>query len=198
MKKQERRFKMNKEKLLEFKNKKKAKNPKFLRQDSYKKKRLSKVWRKSRGWDSKQRKRMQRQAIVEPGYGSPKSLRGVHKSGLLIVKVVSLSDVKKINPKTQGAVVSGKIGLKRKLTIIEELLKHKITIFNIKNAEAYLKSKKEDISKKKEKKEERSKEEEKKETQKKEEKESIEEKVSDEEKKKLEKQEIDKLLTKKF
>ncbi|MEM2138673.1 MAG: eL32 family ribosomal protein, partial [Candidatus Woesearchaeota archaeon] len=115
---------MNK-KLLDFKNKKKAKNPKFTRQDAYKKKRITLAWRKPRGWDSKQRKRMQRQAIVEPGYGSPKELRGVHKSGFNIVKVSNLKDIEKINPK-EDAVLIANIGLKKKFIILEELIKKNI------------------------------------------------------------------------
>jgi large subunit ribosomal protein L32e len=188
---------MNKEKLLKFKNNKKAKNPRFIRQDNYKKKKLIQAWRKPRGWDSKQRKRMQGQAIVQPGYGSPKSLKGVHKSGLIIVAVKTLEEIKKINPKEQGIIIAGKLGLKRKLLLIKEAIKANIKLINIKNPEAYVKAKEEMLEKNKQKKEEKESKVKEKET-KKEEKESIEDKLSDEEKKKLEKKEIDRLLTKKF
>jgi large subunit ribosomal protein L32e len=184
------------QKLLNFKNKKKAKNPKFMRQDAYKKKRIAKVWRKSRGWDSKQRKRMQRQAIVEPGYGSPAILRGIHKSGLEIVNVTTLKDMTSLNPKTQGIVVSGKIGFKNRQQIIKEALKSGLKILNISKPEEYLKKKEDLRTKAKEAKQEKAGK--KKESAKKEEKVSIEDKVSDEDKKKLEKKEIDRLLTKKF
>ncbi len=188
---------MTDQKLLDFKKRKKAKNPKFLRQDSYKKKRLSKVWRKPRGWDSKQRKRMQRQAIVEPGYGSPRVLRGIHKSGLSIVVVKNIKDIKNINPKENGAIISGKMGLKKKLILIEELIKNKVTILNIKNPEEYMQEKKKLRETRKGKQEgKKEKIEQKKQSEKKDE--SIEDKLSEEEKKKLEKKEIDKLLTKKF
>ncbi|MEM3373843.1 MAG: eL32 family ribosomal protein [Candidatus Woesearchaeota archaeon] len=182
-------------KLLDFKNKKKSKNPKFIRQDAYKKKRITLGWRKPRGWDSKQRKRMQRQAIVEPGYGSPKELRGVHKSGLKIVYVSNLEDIKKINPKEEGVILS-KVGLKKKLMLIEELIKNNITILNIKEPQKYLELKKKQLEDKKKKSEEKK--EKTKETKPESKKESIEEKLSDEERKKLEKEEIDRLLTKKF
>jgi large subunit ribosomal protein L32e len=184
------------QKLLDFKNKKKAKNPKFIRQDAYKKKRIAKVWRKSRGWDSKQRKRMQRQAIVEPGYGSPAELRGIHKSGLEIVNVISLKEIATLNPKTQGIIISGKIGFKNRQQIIKEAVKLGLTILNISKPEEYIKRKDEIRAKAKVVKEEKAGK--KKETVKKEDKSSIEDKVSDEDKKKLEKKEIDRLLTKKF
>lgn len=180
-------------KLLEFKNKKKAKNPKFVRQDYYKKKRLNPKWRKPRGWDSKQRKRMQRQVIVEPGYGSPKILKGFHKSGLRIVMVLNIEDLKKINPKEEGVVI-GKIGLRKKLILIQELIKNNIKILNIKDPEKYIEKKIKDLELKKK----ISKEKKEKETIVKERKETIEEKISEEEKKKIEKEEIDRLLTKKF
>lgn len=184
-------------KLLDFKNQKNAKNPKFVRQDNYKKSRLPSSWRKPRGWDSKLRKRMQGQAVVDPGYGSPKELRGVHKSGLVPVVVKNLEELKKQSPKENIIIVSGRIGMKKRLLLLEAISAQKFKVLNIKNPDAYIKEKQDAMSKKKEtkvvKKEEKAKEE-----VKKEEKESIEDKLSDEEKKKLEKKEIDRLLTKKF
>jgi large subunit ribosomal protein L32e len=184
------------QKLLDFKNKKKAKNPKFMRQDAYKKKKITKGWRKPRGWDSKQRKRMQRQAIVEPGYGSPATLRGIHKSGLEVVKVTTMKDLTGLNPKTQGIIISGKIGFKNRQKILSEATKAGIRILNIAKPEEYIKRKETLMAKAKKVKEEKAGK--KKETVKKEDKASIEDKVSDEDKKKLEKKEIDRLLTKKF
>jgi len=183
------------QKLVDFKNKKKAKNPRFVRQDTHKKKRITVGWRKPRGWDSKQRKRMQREAIVEPGYGSPKELRGVHKSGLEIVTVISLDVLKSVNKKTQGIIVSGKIGMRRKVAIITEAMKQEIKILNIPKPAEYLKRKEEVKEQAKKAKDVTGK---KKESKEKKDKESIEDKLSEDEKKKLEKKEIDRLLTKKF
>lgn len=194
LKKQGRRFKMKNKDLLGFKKNKKAKNPKFLRQDSYKKKRLSKSWRKPRGWDSKQRKRMQRQAIVEPGYGTPKSLKGADKNGLAIVMVSSVQEANKIK-KEEIAVVSRKLGAKKKIEVIKVLMAKKASVLNIKDPASYIKKQEELIAKKKQEGEKKQKEE--KETPQKK-KDSIEDKLSDEDKKKLEKKEIDKLLTKKI
>jgi large subunit ribosomal protein L32e len=175
---------------------KKAKNPKFMRQDSYKKKRITLSWRKPRGWDSKQRRRMQRQAIVEPGYGSPAVLRGVHRSGLEIAKISQLKALQAVNPKTHGIVLSGKIGFKTRLVLITEAKKLGIRILNIPKPDEYTKKKEEKRVNARKHKEEKAKKH--KEEVKKVDKESIEDKLSDEEKKKLEKKEIDRLLTKKF
>jgi large subunit ribosomal protein L32e len=173
---------------------KRKKNPKFLRQDSYKKKRLGKSWRKPRGWDSKLRKRMQRQVIVQPGYGSPASIKGFHISGLEIIHVKTIDDVKRMNPKVHGAIISGKLGTRKRLEIMTELVKSKITILNINKPEEYIKSKQDMIEARKKEKQVRKEEPKKEEPKKK----SIEDALSEEEKKKLEKKEIDKLLTKKF
>jgi large subunit ribosomal protein L32e len=194
---------MDKDKLNAFKQKKKAVEPKFLRQDHYKKKRLGKVWRKPRGWDSKQRKRMQNQVIVQPGYGTPDELRGHDKFGKKIVIVTSLKDVKTLNHKEHSAIVSGKLGIRKKLEVLSELIKNKISIINIKKPEEYISNKKKQAEEKKHKKEEKKtdkKEDQKtqaKQVKESKDKDSIEDKLSDEEKKKLEKKEIDKLLIKK-
>lgn len=188
---------MDNKKLLDFKTKKKAGNPKFRRQDDYKKKRLkASSWRKPRGWDSKLRKRMQAQPVVDAGYGSPKELRGMHKSGLWIIVIKTVEDLKSLDPKKHGIVVSGKLGDKKKLVLLKEAAKAKFRVLNIKDPESYVKAKESLIAKKKETKE--VKEDKAKKEAKPSDSESIEDKLSEEDKKKLEKKEIDRLLTKKF
>jgi len=186
---------MTKENLLESKQKKKKRNPRFIRQDIHKKKRLAKLWRKPRGCDSKKRLMKNNRLIVKPGYGTPAKLREKDRDGKEIVNVNSLSQVKKIDPKKQVVIVSGKIGLKRRLRLVEELVKMKIIIHNITNPEEFIKKKKADLLKKK--KQKKKTEKEKKSVKSKKKKESVEDKLTDEEKKKIEKKEIDKLLTKK-
>ncbi len=183
--------------LVDTKKEKRKKNPNFIRQDANKKKRLSKKWRKPRGEHSKQRNRIRNQPLVGPGYGTPKELRGKHFSGLDIIYLASIVQVEQINPKTQGVIVSGKIGLRKRIPILKELVKKKITILNIPNPEEFINIKEEELKKTKK---QTKKTDEKKKTEKKEklkEEKSIEDKLSDEEKKKIEKKEIDKLLTKK-
>jgi large subunit ribosomal protein L32e len=188
---------MTKEKLLERKQKKKKRNPRFIRQDIHKKKRLSKLWRKPRGCDSKKRLMKNNRLIVKPGYGTPAELREKDRDGKDIVNINSLSQVKKIDPKKQVVIVSGKIGLKRRLQLLEELVKLKIRVHNISDPEEYIKKKKAEFLEKKKQKKKVEQEKEKKPVKSKKKKESVEDKLSEEEKKKIEKKEIDKLLTKK-
>ncbi len=190
--------------LLKFKKEKKSNNPNFIRQDHHKKKRLAKIWRKPRGCDSKKRLMKNNRIQVKPGYGTPSELRGLDEAGKEIVRIKRIEDLNEIDPKKQVVIISKRLGLKSKTKIIEEIVKKKITVHNLKDPEAYLKEQKEKkkAKKKTKKKAEEKKEEkpakvkEQKETKK--DKESIEDKLSEEEKKKLEKKEIDKLLTKKF
>ena len=143
----------------------------FTRQDSHKKKRLNKKWRKPRGRQSKMRLRRDGRKVVTPGYGSPKEEKGKHHKGLEIVRVQKMEDIDKIDPKKQGAIVSGRLGLRRKLPLLEALMEKKITVLNIPDPKAYVTSKKEALkSRKEDKKEEKEEKEETKE--KKEEKES--------------------------
>ena len=187
---------MSKEKLLKHKQKTKSSKPKFIRQDIHKKKRLAKVWRKPRGCDSKKRLRMQNRVIVSPGYGSPVEVRGLTINGFEIIHVSSITDVSKLNPDKHVVIISGKLGFKKKKHIIQVLIKNKIEILNIKNPQDYVK-KREDLMKvKKDKKSEKDKKESEKKKEVKEDKKSIEDTVTEEDKKKVEKQEIDKLLTK--
>ncbi|NTV22941.1 MAG: hypothetical protein HGA85_01010 [Nanoarchaeota archaeon] len=186
------------DKLLKVKAEKKAKNPTFKRQDSYKKKRLPESWRRPRGWDSKLRKRMQRQIIVEPGYGTPAALRGMDKQGRMICVVSTMKDIDAMAPKTHSAIISGRVGFKKASLLIQELLKKKIQILNFKSPEEYLKSRQKKQEEAKQERDELAKKKEaKKPAKQKEEKVSIDDKLTDEEKKKLEKKEIDKLLTRK-
>jgi len=176
--------------LLKYKKEKKQKNPKFVRQDHHKKKRLDKIWRKPRGGDSKKRLRKQNRVIVAPGYGTPRELRDKDPSGQTIIRVDSLKDLDKVNAK-HTVIVSSKLGFKKKVQILKELMKNKVKILNFPNPEDYIKNKQKQLQSRKKVKV-------KKEEKPEQEKKSIEDKLSEEDKKKIEKQEIDRLLTKKF
>lgn len=187
---------MKTEELLKFKKDKKSSNPKFIRQDIHKKKRLDKIWRKPRGCDSKKRLMKNNRVVVKPGYGTPKELRDLDKLGKKIVNIKLLNSIKELEASKHSVIVSGKIGMKNRLLIIDELLKNNIDILNIVNPKKYIEDIRKNIDKKKKKKAEKIKKE--KIVKEKKEKDSIEDKLTDDEKKKLEKQEIDRLLTKKF
>jgi large subunit ribosomal protein L32e len=197
--------------LLEKRKATKRKKPSFMRKDIYKKARIGKSWRKPRGLDNKQRlcKRGHAKKISN-GYRAPKDVRGLHKSGLMPVIVSNISQLNSLT-KEQGAILSAKIGDRKRQMLIIEAKKKDITLLNLdadetlENIQKELKQRQElrkksleaDVEKKKSVEDKLKKAEPAKETEKEAEKETKnEEELSDEDKKKLEKEEKDKLLTK--
>lgn len=188
--------------LLEKRKATKKKMPDFIMQDAHKLSRLKKKWRRPRGSDSKMRQGFKSYCkSVEPGYGSPKEVKGMDRSGLYPVRVESIKILEKINKEKQGIIIKSCVGKKKKVDIINKAKELNIKILNIKDSEKYLsdievemKSRKDERTKKKKLKEDKKVKEEKKE--KKEEKLS-DKIISEEEKAKEEKKEKDKILTKK-
>lgn len=195
---------MNLKELLELRADKKKKKPVFARQDSHKIKRIGKSWRKPRGVDSKIGKQFKGyRRKIKTGWGSPTAVRGMHKSGLIIINVSSIEELLELDTKKEGAVIASTVGMKKRMQIVEEAMKKNITILNIKDSKKYLEESKAKLEANKKKKTEKEKalkdkkEKEKKTDKKKKAKDSIDTKVeSDEDKKKREKAEKDKILTK--
>lgn len=182
--------------LLELRNKLKKKKPNFVRQDSHKVKRMKKGWRKPRGKDSKIRQNFRGyRRGVKSGWGSPKQVKGLHKSGLKMRLVCSDKELSSVDPKSEGIIIASNIGLKKRIKVVEDAIKKNIRILNLKDAQSFL-----DETKKKmkvEKEEKVKKEKEKKKKVEKPKKKTIEDKVETEkEKKEREKKEKDKLLIK--
>ena len=175
------------------------KKPKFVRQDIHKKSKLSKKWRKPKGWHAKMRLGFRGKIkAISTGYGVPKKVRNLTKEGLRTILINSKQELVKIKNKEEAIIISSKVGNKKRIDIIQEAQKNEIKIVNIKDIDAFLKKIEEMTKLKKElrkRKQETKKEKEKKET-KKEKKEDLAAKVSDEEKKEQEKKEKDKLLIK--
>ena len=174
---------------------------KFTRQDAHKKVRLGNKWRKPKGLHSKMRlSKKGYNKSVSIGYGSPKSTRGLDKSGLKLIIIKSLKEIENINAKEECIAVAKTIGLRKKVEILKQAVKKSINVVNVKDINKFLKDVDDKIKKSKEEKEKLKKEKEvrKKEKEKAGKKKTIDEKVekTDEEKKEGEKKEKDKVLTK--
>jgi large subunit ribosomal protein L32e len=138
------------------------------------------------------------------GYRSPKLVRGLHKTGLKLVRVCSLKELEAV-PKDAGVIVSSSIGQKKRLEIIKRAEQRKINIINIKVDEFLKRVEKKKAEKKEEKKEEKL---EKRVEKKKEEKEEVkkekkieekeEKELTDQERKETKKKEKDRLLTRRM
>lgn len=183
--------------LLELRKRMKRKKPDFVRQDFHKK-RLKKRWIRPRGLHSKVRLRKRGHARkVSSGYRVPKEVRGLSREGLKVIIISNENELGKINKEKEGIIVSGKVGLKSKISLLKKVKEKGIKVLNL-NVDEYLKRKEEEIKERLEKRKVKEEKRKKKKEEKKEKKEEkLEEKLSEEEKKEKEKKEKDKLLTKK-
>lgn len=177
-----------------------TRKPKFVAQGSRgKRKEVKQRWRRPKGLHSKLRLGKKGHPVkVTTGYRTPLSTRGQNKVGLLAVVVQTVTEIAHI-PEKHGIIISGSVGMKKKIEIISVAVEKNITILNIKDIDAYKKKVNDLIASRREKVADRNAKqkaiEEK--TKKEEKKEEKSEEISDEEKKQEEKKELDKVLTQK-
>lgn len=96
----------------------KRKKPPFKRQESWRYKRVSKVWRKPDGIDSKMRSKLKGwPKLVEIGYRGPRKARNLHPSGYEEVLIRNADDLAGVDPKTQAARIAHSVGMKKRAEI---------------------------------------------------------------------------------
>lgn len=143
------------EKALKLRERAKRKKPKFLRQESWKYVRLKENWRNPRGLDNKVRKKFKGwPPPAGAGYRGPKVGRGLHPSGRKEVLVYNPEQLKKINPETQAVRIAHTVGKRKRMKILTEARKKKMTVLNPREAKEKVEKKKE-LSEETEKEEER-------------------------------------------
>ncbi len=106
--------------------------PAFVRQESWRYKRLHIQWRKPKGIDNRQRRQEGSSipALVRVGYRSPKITRGLHPSGYTDNLVYNVNDLEKLNPKTDGVRLGHSVGTKKRKEIIVKSKERKFKVFN--------------------------------------------------------------------
>lgn len=108
-----------------------SRRPKFVRQESWRYKRLKPSWRKPKGIDSKMRLRVKGwPKIVKIGYRGPASVRGLHPSGFRDVLVYNPSDLERLNPETDAARIASTVGAKKRIEIVAKAKELGIKILN--------------------------------------------------------------------
>jgi large subunit ribosomal protein L32e len=157
---------MVEKKILEVRNKLKAKKPKFKRVQSNqfaKLKNKENSWRKPKGMGNKVRRQRRGQAkMPKVGYGSPREVKGLTRDGFRPVIVNNVNELSNINPKEEIVVISSRVGGRKKLEILNEIKSKKLSVYNVKDLDKEISSLKKE-KKKKESKESKKKEEENKE-----------------------------------
>jgi len=126
--------------LMKIKSAMKKRRPSFKRQEFNKRIRLSRSsWRKPRGVDSKMREqRGGKRAIVKIGYGTPRKLRGRLSNGMFEVPVLTIKELNSLT-EDQIALIPRTLGNRRRLELLKEASKSKISLSNFKNIEAKIK-----------------------------------------------------------
>jgi large subunit ribosomal protein L32e len=111
---------MEQKKMLELRKKMNKKRPSFRRVESWRYKRVKDSWRKARGIDSQTRKKT-KTGVKSPsvGYRGPKKVRGLHPSGFEEVRVHNINDLKGLNNKKHAIKVSSKLGIKKRISVID-------------------------------------------------------------------------------
>ena len=107
------------------------KRPHFVREESWRYKRVKESWRSPRGKTSRVRRSKEGwPPVVKIGYARPKAQRGKHPSGLKEIMVHRLKDLEGINPKTQAARIAHTVGERKRVEILDQAKKANIRILN--------------------------------------------------------------------
>jgi len=110
--------KPDQKRVLALRERHKAKKPHFRREESWRYKRVSQIWRKADGTDSKMRKHKKGwPKSVEVGYRGPKVARGLHPSGYFEVPVRTIDDLSKVDRKTHAIRIAHTVGMKKRAEI---------------------------------------------------------------------------------
>jgi len=118
------------EQMLSLRRTLKSNKPKFIREESWRYKRVKPAWRKPNGIDSKMRlKKRGWPKSVETGYRSPKQVRHLHPSGFREVLVHNVKDLEEVQS-TQAIRIAHTVGRKKRIEIIEKAEELKIFVLN--------------------------------------------------------------------
>jgi large subunit ribosomal protein L32e len=123
---------MEQKRLLEVRKRINRKRPSFRRVESWRHKRVKDSWRKARGIDSQTRKKT-KTGVKSPsvGYRNPKKVRGLHPSGYEEVRIFTLDDFKGLNNRKHAIKVSGRLGAKKRIALVDYAQSRGFKVLNI-------------------------------------------------------------------
>jgi len=104
---------------------------KFVRQESWRYRKLKPNWRKPKGIDNKMRLQLKGwPPIVKVGYRSPRTDRGLHPTGKREILVHNVDELSGIDPAKQAVRIARTVGLKKRLEILNEARRIGIRVLN--------------------------------------------------------------------
>ena len=117
------------ERLLRVRTRQKSKKPEFNFHDSHKKKKLGTSWRKPRGLHNKLRQHIAAKGrVVQPGFGSPKAVRGYHPSGMAEIRVNNVAEL--AAAQRCEVQIASAVGMKKRLDIQAKAAEMGLKILN--------------------------------------------------------------------
>jgi large subunit ribosomal protein L32e len=108
--------------------------PDFPRPYHWTRSKLGISWRRPKGIDNKLRHSFKGYpVVVKVGYRTPVSVRGLHPSGKRQVLVQNQKELFALDPKTECAVISSKVGGQKRLSLESLAAERGITVVNEKH-----------------------------------------------------------------
>ncbi len=109
----------------------KKRAPKFRRQEWFRFAKLGEKWRRPRGSDSKMRLGIRgKPAVVSVGYRSPRSVRGVHPSGLIEIMAHDPRDLEGLDANKQAVRIASSVGGRKREQILAKAKELGIRVLN--------------------------------------------------------------------
>jgi large subunit ribosomal protein L32e len=124
---------------LTLRNARKKSKPNFVRDQSNIKPQFGTKWVKPRGMHNKTRRGMRGKMVLPTvGFRSPVEVRGLNRAGFREVVVANVDQLKKVDVKTEIAVLSAGLGMKRKVEILQKAVELKIPVSNVKDVQKFI------------------------------------------------------------
>jgi len=117
--------------LLNLRKQIKARKPNFVREESWRYKRVKENWRRPKGIDSHMRKQKKGwPKLVKVGYRGPRAARYLHPSGYYDIIVHNVAELNKLGHKKDAARIASAVGKRKRKEIMEKAKTLKIKVLN--------------------------------------------------------------------
>jgi large subunit ribosomal protein L32e len=117
--------------LLQLRKKMKHKRPKFIRQESWRLKKLKPSWRCPRGIDNRARtKKKGHITLPSIGFKTPKKVRHLHASGFQEVIIHNMAELEQVDYRKQVAKIAHSIGRHKRVLLQDRADELNILILN--------------------------------------------------------------------